>query len=217
MTNIVLVDGESLIRSALRVLINSTDSFHVVDEAGNAEEALIAIDGHKPSIVITAVGLPGKSGIELIYEIKRRNIESDILVLSSNDSDAIIRQAVCAGASGYILKRNNFEMLSRGLQAISNGEKFFCPIAAEVASSLDLAIAIESNGDKLDPLDPLSPREREIFHLLANGLQNSTIAKKLFISPRTVETHRARVVRKLGLNSNAELIRYAIKHGLSVV
>jgi len=138
-------------------------------------------------------------------------------VLSSNDSEAIIKQAIYAGASGFVLKRNNFEMLSGGINAVTSGERFFCPMAAQVANSLDLSLELEANNGDSDPLDPLSPREREIFHLLANGLQNSTIAKRLFISPRTVETHRARVVRKLGLNSNAELIRYAIKHGLSVV
>ncbi len=217
MINIVLVSGESLIRSALRVLMNSTDLFHVVDEAGNAEEAIIAIEGHKPDLVITAVGLPGKSGIELIYEINRRALPTKTIVLSSNNSETIIKQAIIAGACGYILKKNNFQMLSRGISAVMNGEKFFCPISAQVANSLDLNNKFEDNNGDQDPLDPLSPREREIFHLLANGMQNATIAKRLFISPRTVETHRARVVRKLGLNSNAELIRYAIKHGLSIV
>lgn len=217
MTRIVLVDGESLIRSALKALINSTESLRVVGDAGSVEEATIAIEQHNPDLIITAIGLPGRSGIELLHEIERRHLSLKSLVLSSNDSESIIKQAIIAGAQGYILKKNNFEMLVKGINTIIKGEPFFCPVAAHVANSFDLNLEMEIISSQSDPLDPLSPREREIFHLLANGLQNSSIAKKLFISPRTVETHRARVVRKLGLNSNAELIRFAIRHGLSVI
>lgn len=182
------------------------------------EEAVQLVEDHQPALVITEVALRGPSGLEFLLELQRRKLNRvKPMVLSQVEAPDMVKQAFLAGAQGYIFKSSDFENLTTALDTVAANRRY---IPRELAHLADLPEAGYELGGKTrpnDPLSPLSAREREIFHLLANGLQNTVIAKKLFISPRTVETHRARVVRKLGLTSNGELIRFAVKHGLTIV
>lgn len=213
---ILMVDPQTLVRSAFRSFFSTSTNFQIIAEAANVDEAIYILRNNQNiDIVITEAQLPGKSALELLYEMKRLNINISTLMLCSECSPGFTKQAIVAGIKGIVLKQSSMDVLERGLTTIQNGDIYFCPEIQPIANSLELQIKREVIPIETDPLSPLSPREREIFHLLAGGMQNSAIAKQLYISPRTVETHRARVVRKLGLHSNAELIRYAIKNGLS--
>lgn len=215
---ILLVDSEVLVRYALSQLINSFGNYEVVAEAENTDSALAALEEHRPDILLTEIALPGPSGLELLLEMQRRKMTGvKTLVLSQVTSANMVTQALLAGAQGYILKCGSPEELCEGLEVTLTNKRYLPPQIAHLASVPEGGYELGARSKPNDPLEPLSPREREIFHLLANGLQNTVIAQKLFISPRTVETHRARIVRKLGLNSNGELIRFAIKHGLTIV
>ncbi len=215
--SLLIVDAQKVVSSALRLLIDSWESFHVAGVADTVDEALTLVDQLHPDLVLVEICLGGKSGIELLYELRRRALHVKTVVLSTQRCEHSARYAVQAGASGYIPKTFSAEEF-RGalLNVLQNGK--YLPNGLEFLRELRVIDSVTvTRLDTCDPLSCLSTREREVFHMLAAGHQNSIIAKKLFISPRTVETHRARIVRKLGINSNAELIRYAIKHGLSTV
>ena len=217
---VLLVDADNLVRFAIKQLIDSLEIFEVVAEASNLQEALSQLEKNKPDLLISEFALPGASGLELLHEIQRRQLKGVIpVILSQVSSPDAVRQALLAGAQGYILKSGTFDELATGLTTCLSNKRYIPSQIAELAQIPHNAYELggSDSPEVHDPLQGLSPREREIFHLLASGLQNTIIAKKLFISPRTVETHRARIVRKLGITSNGELIRFAIKHGLTVV
>ncbi len=216
--SVTLVDPEHLVRLALGRVIESIGSFEVVAEASDLPEALATLESRPTDLLITEIALPGPSGLELLLELQRRKLlKVRPLVLSQVDSADMVRQALLAGAHGYILKNCSLDELEEGLHAALTNRRYLPSTIAHLGDISENTFELGVRGRPDDPLASLSPREREIFHLLANGLQNTVIAKKLFISPRTVETHRARIVRKLELSSNGELIRFAIKHGLTVV
>jgi two-component system, NarL family, response regulator NreC len=215
--SIALVDPETLTREGVSHIINGVSRFNIKLSLPDAESALEFLKDLSPDILITEIALPGRSGLDLLLELKRRKADKcRVIVLSRINIEAVIRQALALGATSYVLKSDSSENFICAIERTLRGESY-------VSESASPALGVSANPsvspDKLvnDPLAALSPREREIFFLLAGGDHNTIIAKKLFISPRTVETHRSRVVKKLGLNSNAELIRFAIRHGLSVV
>lgn len=213
----LVVDPDILVRNAIARMMGSfPNCCDAIAQADDAEQALHALNAHPEIRLITLeIALPGMSGIEFLRELQRRKILAKTLVISQLTSDDMVTQALLAGAQGYVLKNCPVEDLETAIDTVCRGNARYLP------SSIQHLAKVSENSYELtqqhpsDPLTPLSAREREIFHLLAIGLQNTAIAKKLFISPRTVETHRARIVRKLSLQTNGELIRFAIKHGLS--
>lgn len=213
----LLVDPEMLVRHALAKLIDSVPGFTVCGQVGTAAEALEELRARHFDLMLLEIALPRESGIDLLLELQRKKFQIRSVVLSHVHSDDMITQALLAGAQGYILKNGSLDDFVAGLEATKSGDRRFLPPSIAHLSEISTnRYALGESTAATDPLSALSAREREIFHLLATGLQNTAIAKKLFISPRTVETHRARIVRKLGLSTNGELIRYAIKHGLSM-
>lgn len=206
--SVLLVDDSVLVRKALTRLINEIDGVSVTNEAGDLNEALSIVENYRPSLIICELALPGPSGIELLYELHRRKAKVPFLALTRNSSADTARQAVRAGADGYLTKNASEDELRTAITMLHRGGSYFC---RQFGTTLG---AVEHDGS--DPLGLLSSREREIFHLLANGMQNSSIARQLSISPRTVETHRARIVQKLGIHSNAELIHFAVGSGLAI-
>lgn len=216
--SVLVVDSERLVRLALVKLIDSLPGYAVIGEADDMPEALVCLGKKNPDILITEIVLPGPSGLELLFEVQRRGLSKlKVVVLSQVSSADMITQALLAGAQSYVFKAGSLEDLQAGLDATAGSKRYLPPEIAHLISSLPENDYQLNSKKPNDPLCILSPREREIFHLLAKGLQNTAIAQKLYISPRTVETHRARVVKKLELSSNAELIRFAIKRGLSIV
>lgn len=213
--SILLVHAHTLFRSALAFRLNNIPAFWVTREASSYQEALLALKKELPHILLTDFLLPGRSGFDLIQEIQRLQLPLKVLVLSCFDNSRTVELALSAGAQGYVLGTANFEEFLAAVDDVAAGKLYLPPqfehLRQQFANPYQQKLILH----KLDPLAPLSEREREIFYLLADGLPNAVIAKKLQISPRTVETHRARIVRKLGVHSNAELIKFAIRHSLS--
>jgi len=210
--SLLIVDNEAIVCEAVKALLTTIGIYQVAGVATSCDDALSKLDTLRPRIMITEINLPGKSGVELIREARSRNVCSCCIALTSCRTPAVVQQALEYGAISYILKSDSVDGLLAGLSAAVNGKSYTSAALGEIAISRSTSRS--TSGSARDPLNSLSPREREIFYFLANGMQNSEIARTLFISPRTVETHRARVVRKLGLKSNAEIIRYAIRSGL---
>jgi DNA-binding NarL/FixJ family response regulator len=215
---VVLTEDHDIVRYAVRALLEKSGHYRIVGEAENAETTLELLEKHRPELAVLDLGLPGRSGLETIYQIKERGLPTRVVVFTMYDDPAKIKQALAAGAAGYILKSSSPEVLLEELGRIMRGEVVLPKRYENLRNEIGWTPATgEKPATEGDPLEKLSKREREVFFLLADGLPNRVIAKKLFISPRTVETHRARVIKKLGFSSTADLIRYAIRHNLLTV
>jgi two-component system response regulator NreC len=202
------VDDHAVVRSGLRLLIDSQDGLETVAEAGTARDAIFEVRKHKPDVVLMDVGLPDRTGIEATPDVLRESAETKVLILSMEDDSSYVREAFAAGASGYVLKEAADMELVDALRQVANGGHYVNP-----ALGARMAVA-EAEASTRSEADPLSEREREVLRLLALGHTNQEIAKMLFISVRTAETHRAHIMQKLRLNTRAELVRYALSEGL---
>jgi two-component system response regulator NreC len=206
--HVLIVDDHTLVRSGLRLLLEAESGFVVEDEAGDAEQAVRLARLHKPDVVLLDVVMPGRSGLEAIEDILRAAPRGRILVLSMQDDPSYVRQAFGAGASGYLLKEAADDDLVQAVREVASGGRYVHPaLGARLA-------AAEADAKARAEADPLSDREREVLRLLALGHTNQEIAKLLFISVRTAETHRAHVMQKLRLSTRAELVRHALHQGL---
>jgi len=198
-------------------LIDDVAGFRVVLQVENYYEALKSLDRIEIDLIVSEVRLPGPSGVELLHELKRMGKLTKVIFLSSVDSIDVVRRALLAGVQGYVFKSGTVDDLLAALDTVFTGRRFVPPQLGSLPNIPANFYDIGDSSGQNDPLSELTSREREVFHLLATGLTNSVIAKRLYISPRTVETHRARITKKLQLSTNGELIRFAIKHGLSAL
>jgi two-component system response regulator NreC len=206
--SVVIVDDHAVVRSGLRMLLESEDDIHVEDEGGSAEEAVRLARLYKPDVVLLDVTMPGRSGLEAAADIKQAAPKAAILVLSMHDDPSYVREAFSSGASGYLLKEAADADLVAAVREVASGRRYVHPaLGARLA-------AAEVEATAAAAADPLSDREREVLRLLALGHTNQEIAKMLYISVRTAETHRAHIMQKLRLSTRAELVRYALQHGL---
>src|SRR5438876_11452661 len=208
MIKIVLVDDHAVVRSGLRLLLDGQKDFEVVGEAGNAKDAIFRARALKPDVMLLDVVMPGESGIDVLPKLLKESPETKVLVLSMQDDPNYVREAFAAGAAGYVLKEAADEEVVSAIREIAAGGRYVHPAlgARMVAAEAEARAAAEA--------DPLSDREREVLRLLALGHTNQEIAKMLYISVRTAETHRAHIMQKLRLSSRAELVRYALSQGL---
>ena len=205
---IVVVDDHAVVRSGLRRVLDSEGDIETVGEAASAERAVFEALEHKPDVVLLDVVMPGKSGIEGMPALLQAVPDVKVLVLSMQDDPRYVREAFEAGASGYVLKEAADTEVVGAVRAVAAGERYVHPaLGARL-------VAAEAEERKRVESDPLSEREREVLALLALGHTNQEIAALLYISVRTAETHRAHIMQKLGLASRAELVRYALDHGL---
>ena len=208
MIRVVIVDDHALVRSGLRLLLEAEEDVTVEDEGGNAEEAIRLARLHKPDVVLLDVVMPGQSGLDAVPAILEAAPKASVLVLSMQDDPSYVRQAFAAGASGYLLKEAADNELVAALREVAGGGRYVHPtLGARLA-------ATEADAEARAAADPLSDREREVLRLLALGHTNQEIAKMLYISVRTAETHRAHIMQKLRLATRAELVRYALHQGL---
>ena len=208
MISVVIVDDHAVVRSGLRLVLEAEDDITVEDEGGTADEAVRLARLHKPNVVLLDVTMPGRSGLAAAEEIKQAAPKASILVLSMHDDPSYVREAFAAGASGYLLKEAADAELVAAVREVAGGGRYVHPaLGARLA-------AAEAEAQAAAAADPLSDREREVLRLLALGHTNQEIAKMLFISVRTAETHRAHIMQKLRLTTRAELVRYALQHGL---
>ena len=208
MIRAVVVDDHAVVRSGIKLLLDREDDIEVVGEAGNAKDAIFRARALKPDVILLDVVMPGQSGIEALPALLKEAPETKVVVLSMQDDPSYVREAFAAGASGYVLKEAADEEVVAAVREIANGRSYVHPAlgARMVAAEAQERAAAEA--------DPLSDREREVLRLLALGHTNQEIAKMLYISVRTAETHRAHIMQKLRLETRAELVRYALTHGL---
>ncbi len=205
---VLVVDDHAVVRAGLRRVLDAEPDIETVGEAANAERAVFEAIDHTPDIVLMDVVMPGKSGIEIIPSLRQSVPQSRILMLSMQDDPRYLREAFEAGASGYVLKEAADTELVDAVRAVAAGERYVHPaLGARLVQA-------EADERRRAEEDPLSEREREVLRLLALGHTNQEIAKMLYISVRTAETHRAHIMQKLRLSSRAELVRYALAEGL---
>ena len=205
---VLIVDDHAVVRSGLRLVLDAEPDIEAVAEAPNADRAVFEALEHRPDVVLMDVVMPGKSGIEGLPAVLQAVPETKVLVLSMQDDPRYVREAFGAGASGYVLKEAVDAEVVAAVRAVTAGERYLHPaLGARL-------VAAEAEERRRAASDPLSEREQEILRLLALGHTNQEIAKMLYISVRTAETHRAHVMQKLGLSSRAELVRYALAEGL---
>ena len=202
------MDDHAVVRSGLRLLLDSHEEIEVVGEAGNAKDAIFRARALKPDVMLLDVVMPGASGIEVLPELLKESPETKVLILSMQDDPSYVREAFAAGASGYVLKEAADEEVVSAVREIAKGGRYVHPTlgARMVAAEAQERAAVEA--------DPLSEREREVLRLLALGHTNQEIAQGLYISVRTAESHRAHIMQKLRLSTRAELVRYALSQGL---
>jgi DNA-binding NarL/FixJ family response regulator len=208
MISVLIADDHAVVRSGLRMLIDAEDDLETVGEAGTGEEAVRLARSLKPDVVLMDVVMPGKSGIEVTPAVLEAAPETKVLVLSMQDDPRYVREAFSAGASGYILKEAADSEVVGAIREVAAGNRYVHP-----ALGARLVVA-ESEARRRAEEDPLSDREREVLRLLALGHTNQEIAKTLYISVRTAETHRAHIMQKLRLSTRAELVRHAIDEGV---
>jgi two-component system response regulator NreC len=210
-TRVLIVDDHAVVRAGLAMLVGAEDDLEVAGEAGSAREAIFEARSAKPDVVLMDVMMPDQSGIEVVPQLLHELPEAKVLVLSMQDDPRYVREAFEAGASGYVLKEAADTELVAAIREVAGGGRYVHP---ELGARL---VAADTAERRRAEEDPLSDREREVLRLLALlalGHTNQEIAKELFISVRTAETHRAHIMQKLRLSSRAELVRYALEEGL---
>jgi two-component system, NarL family, response regulator NreC len=205
---IVIVDDHAVVRSGLKLLLDGQEDLEVVGEAGDARTAVFEVRAQKPDVILMDVVMPTGSGIEATPAVLKEAPAAKVLILSMQDDPAYVREAFAAGASGYVLKEGADTELVEAVREVAGGRRYVHPTlgARLVAAEADERARAEE--------DPLSEREHEILRLLALGHTNQEIASELYLSVRTVETHRAHIMQKLRISTRADLVRYALEHGV---
>ncbi len=206
---VLIVDDHALVRAGFRALLES-QSIEVVAEANDGREAIELTKKYHPDIVLMDIGMSGLNGIEAASRISREFPSSRILILSMHANEEYVLQALRAGASGYLLKDSGRQELMLAVRSIIEGKTYLSP---EVSKHV-IDNYVESVGGKSDPLERLTPRQREILQLIAEGRTNKEIAQILKIAVKTVDTHRTQLMERLDIHDVAGLVRFAIQMGL---
>jgi RNA polymerase sigma factor (sigma-70 family) len=209
---VVIADDHTVVRQGIRGVLEGVDGLEVVGEAGDGEEALELVRALHPDVVVLDVNMPGRSGLDVAGELRDEGSDSRVLILSMHDDPEYVLQAVRAGADGYVLKDVAPAELRDAVKAVHEGREYF---TARVTQQLSVGLRREIEEEQLrSRMESLTKRETEVLLLVADGLTNREIGEKLDISPRTVETHRERVMGKLRIRTVAGLTRFVVEHDL---
>ncbi len=211
-TKVLIADDHAIVREGVRMILAKEPDIEVVGEAEDGRQALDLVEQRRPNVVIMDLSMPGMGGIEATKKVKEQHPSVNVLALTMHEDESYVFQLLRAGASGYVLKRAAAQDLVQAVRAAAKGEAFLYPSVARKVVE-DYLKRVEA-GEERERYDGLTEREREILTLIAQGLSNQQIAEKLYISIKTVQTHRAHVLEKLGLHDRTELVRYAIRKGL---
>jgi two-component system response regulator NreC len=205
---VLIVDDHAVVRAGLRLVLDADEGIETVGEAGDAREAVFEVRATRPDVILMDVTMPGKSGIEAIPDVLKEAPDAKVLILSMEDDPKFVREAFGAGASGYVLKdAADAEVVVAVLEVAAGGRYVHPPLGARLA-------AAEAEAARAAADEVLSERELEVLRLLALGHTNQEIAKMLYISVRTAETHRAHIMQKLRLGTRADLVKHALTHGM---
>jgi DNA-binding NarL/FixJ family response regulator len=211
---ILISDDHAVVRQGLRALFQSTPDFHVVGEAPCGEEALRLVGELKPEVAIVDISMPRVNGIEATRLVKKRNPRTKVLILTMYDNDEYLHQMVRVGADGYVLKNADKKELFAAVRAVAAGKRFFSPGVSELMIDEFVKRSRQSTDSPEPKVPPLTKREIEILRYIAQGLTNKRIAEKIYLSVRTVNTHRNNLMQKLDIHDTAGLVRYAIQNGI---
>ena len=205
---LLIADDHGVVRGGLRLLLDRQPDMEVIGEAADGAEAVAQVLARRPDLAILDVAMPRLTGLQATREIKARAPEVGVLILSMHDDERYLFEALKAGASGYVLKREAGQDLVDAVRAVVGGEPF-------LTNAAQRSLVREWMGDASSaPREPLSPREQEVLKLIAEAHTNRDIGALLGLSEKTVEHHRASILRKLGMRDRVELVRYAIRRGL---
>lgn len=214
MTTIVLADDHHVVRQGLRALLEAEPNLSVVGEAAEGLAVIAMVERLKPNVLIVDVMMPGLTGLEVTRQIRQKSPQTRVLVLSMYANEAYVLEALRLGAAGYVLKGANAADLIQAVREVAAGRRYLSPPLTDHAIE---AYVQKAHGAPLDRYETLTTREREVLHLATEGFSHAEIAARLGISPRTAETHRANLMRKLRLKTQTDLIRYALRRGILAV
>ena len=210
-TTIVLADDHPIVRLGLRSVLEAEPDLQVIGEAGDGLATMSLVERLRPQVLVLDLMMPGLSGLEVARQARQRAPETRVIVLSMHANEAYVLEALRHGAAAYVLKETSSTELVQAVRAVVAGRRYLSRPLSERALE---AYAQRAEATPLDLYETLTTREREVLHLAAEGCNNSEIATRLSISPRTAETHRSNLMRKLGLQSQTELVRYALRRGI---
>lgn len=210
MNTVILADDHEVVRRGVRSILEAGDGFKVVAEVADGLGAVQAVEKLKPALLFLDLSLPRLHGLEALRQVRAASPHTKVLVLSMHNDEPYVIEALRAGAMAYILKGSESTEILRAAQEVLAGRRYLSAPLSERA----IAALTSRTPDQADPLNALTPREREVLSLAAEGLSTAAMAEKLFISPRTAETHRTNLMQKLGLQSQTDLVRFAIRRGL---
>jgi two-component system response regulator NreC len=214
MIRVLLADDHTIVREGVRLCLEAMGDIEVVAEAEDGQAAVQLAHQLRPDVAVVDLTMPRLSGVEAIRQIKRDHPEIEVVVLSVHDSEPYVVQALRAGAAGYVLKRNAATELAAAIRAAHDGQAYLHPSIARRVIDDYLSRIRASEDVAAEPHERLTPREREVLQLAAEGHSTRVIAGLLFLSAKTVEHHRASLMTKLGLHGQTELVKYAIRAGL---
>jgi two-component system, NarL family, response regulator NreC len=203
---ILLADDHAVVRQGFKLILNQEADMEVVGEASDGAETVKLALQLRPHVVIMDIGMPKMNGVEATRRIMESGVESKVLILSMHKDAVYVRETLRAGAKGYLLKESIDHDLLRAIRAVAQGDGFLSP---EVSATV-----LEDYQQVADPFDQLTAREREVLQMLAEGLVAKEIATALDVSVYTVDAHRGRIMKKLGLHSSTEIVRFAMRKGL---
>lgn len=212
MIKVLLADDHVIVRSGIKLLINSQSDMQVISEAADGTEAVQNALEEKPDIVIMDLNMPGKNGLIATQQIKEQIQDDDmkIIVLTMHDEKQYVSRAIQAGASGFVLKSHNVNDLIKAIRTVYRGEAFLDPNATKML--MHDYVKLTKSKDQQE--EQLTGREQEVLSYLARGYTNKEVAEKLYVSIKTIESHRANIMRKLNISSRHELVDYAIRQGI---
>lgn len=212
--DIMIVDDHPLFREGLKAIINRDEKYTVSAETGNGKEGIKLAKQHQPNIILVDISMPGKNGIQMIRELRKPLPDTHFIIISMHAEADYIVEAFRVGATGYMIKESAASQLIQGLDTVAKGELFLDKALSQEVIFKLLQNKSNTTSGEHDPYSTLTAREQEVMRMLAEGLTSKEVAAKLYISPKTVENHRTNLMKKLGLSSTVELIRYAARLGL---
>ncbi len=207
---VLLADDHTLVRAGIRSLLKGLENVEVVGEAGDGQEAVRLAESLRPDVVLLDVGMPGLNGLDVAARLVTHDASIRVLILSMHTSEEYVLRALRAGCAGYLLKGSAVAELEIAVRAVARGETYLSPAVSKHV----MDDYVRRTGGATDPIDALTPRQREVLQLVAEGNTSKDIADRLGLSFKTVEAHRAQIMERLGLHDVAGLVRFAMRMGL---